>query len=258
MENNINSIVLPPAVYASTPAAHVSPRYKFVPTMEYIQAFESRGWKVTSSLAQNKRKGSVEHGKHMVTMLHEDFDRVPTTNLGGLVPRIHLVNSHDWSSAFKVIMGIFRLVCSNGMMVAHGAVSQASFTHHAATARDISEVLTDAFFLNVQQSMKAAEVWSRIELSDDEAMNFATIARNLRFGEDSEVKPEALLTPRRNEDAGTNLWLTFNRLQENTTKGGMRFAGMQRASRPLVGIDATVKVNSGLWEAAETIALSRD
>ena len=257
MQNEQNTIALPPAVYATAPAQHVSSRYKFVPTLEYIQAFEARGWKVTASNEQKKRKGSVEHGKHMVTMLHEDFDTIPSQRLGGLVPRIHLLNSHDWSSRFQVIMGIFRLICSNGAMVAHGAVSSASFTHHSATAKEVSDVLTDAFFDNVKESLRDAEVWSLIDLSDDELIEFATIARNLRFGEDSPVRPEALLEARREEDNGNNLWLTFNRLQENTTKGGLRFAGMQRAARPLVAIDASVKVNTGLWSAAQNIALRR-
>lgn len=226
-----------------------------VPTLEYIQAFEARGWKVTEASAQKKRKGRGDHGKHMVTMLHENFDTIPSQRLGGLVPRIHLLNSHDWSSRFQVIMGMFRLICSNGAMVAQGAVSSASFTHHSATAKEVSDVLTDAFFVNVQESMRDAEVWSGIDLQDDEMVEFATIARNLRFGEDSPVRPESLLEARREQDNGNNLWLTFNRLQENTTKGGLRFAGMRRAARPLTAIDASVKVNTGLWSAAQAIAL---
>jgi len=255
METMNHTFVLPSSVTATNPAEHVSSRYKFVNTQEYIDAFAQKGWKVVGASGVHKRKGSLDHGKHMITMLHEDFDRVPNNRLGGLVPRVHLVNSHDWSAAFRLIVGMFRLVCSNGLMVSAGNVASASFKHHEATARDIANVLTDTFFQDVEQSMADALAWANIDLTVEQQMYLATVARNLRFGEDSEVNPEALLTPRREADIGNNLWLTFNRLQENTTKGGMRFEGMRRAARPLNAIDATIKVNTGLWNAAHQIMI---
>jgi hypothetical protein len=88
----------------------------------------------------------------------------------------------------------------------------------------------------------------------DQQIDFATKARNLRFGEDSTVDPVSLLDARRSQDAGDDLWRVFNRLQENTTKGGVRFQGMRRASRQLTNIDASVRVNQGLWSLAATYA----
>ena len=44
------------------------------------------------------------------------FDDYLIEGLGGLIPQISVVNSTDKSTALKLIGGVFRLVCSNGLV----------------------------------------------------------------------------------------------------------------------------------------------
>jgi hypothetical protein len=86
-------------------------------------------------------------------------------------------------------------------------------------------------------------------------LELATTARNIRFGADSPVDPLSLTVARRPADNGNNLWLTFNRIQENITQGGIRFNGMRRMSRAVTNIAHDVNYNTELWAAAENLHL---
>lgn len=250
-----NAVNLPAILNTTAAAPYVSERYKFIPTQEYLDAFAAHGWTVKNAQQVRSRKsGKAEFAKHMVTLSHEKYEGESLAQrLGGLSPRVHLVNSHDHSSRFKLIVGIFRLLCSNGLMVSTGEVQAFSFLHNNS-ARDAVSILTDKFFADVETNVETADKWSGITLNLDQQIDFATKARNIRFGEDSTVEPTSLLDARRPADAGDDLWRVFNRLQENTTKGGIRFAGMRRSSRLLTNIDANVRVNQGLWSLAATYA----
>ncbi|EKN4120315.1 DUF932 domain-containing protein, partial [Yersinia enterocolitica] len=64
------------------------------------------------------------------------------------------------------------------------------------------------------------------------------------------------LMPRRWEDKKDDLWTTFQRVQENLTKGGLsgKSTGGKRArTRAISGIDGDIKLNRALWVMAEQL-----
>lgn len=70
------------------------------------------------------------------------------------------------------------------------------------------------------------------------------------------VTESQTLAPRRFEDRRDDMWTTFNRVQENMMKGGLR--GRNRSGRttttcPVNGIDQSVKLNRALWVLAEEL-----
>lgn len=81
----------------------------------------------------------------------------------------------------------------------------------------------------------------------------------MRYGEEeSPVRPDQIIAPRRREDAGQSLWQTFNVIQENLIRGGLdgrrqTSDGRIRRSttRPINGIDQNVGLNRALWTLAE-------
>jgi hypothetical protein len=63
-----------------------------------------------------------------------------------------------------------------------------------------------------------------------------------------------LLTPKRIEDEGNDLWKVFNVVQENFVRGGVEMSspkGRKSRTRGLQNILAVNKVNTRLWELAE-------
>jgi hypothetical protein len=101
-----------------------------------------------------------------------------------------------------------------------------------------------------------------LPLPEDARRAYAKAALKLRYDDDENgnskapIEPERLLTVRRHDeerDANT-LWRTFNVLQENATRGGLRGrdAGNRRIrTREVTGIDQSTKLNRALWILAE-------
>jgi hypothetical protein len=99
------------------------------------------------------------------------------------------------------------------------------------------------------------------QLNDSEALIFARNALLLRYDtlEQSPVDARTLLTLRRAEDQSSDLWTTFNRVQENLVRGGLSDGrrnrlGRLRTLRALSGIDSKIGLNKGLWSLAEQMA----
>ena len=122
-----------PSVYAIKPASHVSEDYHFVNTGEVLDILGREGWQPFEAKQQKVRNQEKREGtKHMVSLRNPNID-ITGLDLGGLIPTFTVVNSHDWSSRFKVMVGIFRLVCSNGMMIADGFVQGFNIRHDHIT-----------------------------------------------------------------------------------------------------------------------------
>ena len=74
-----------------------------------------------------------------------------------------------------------------------------------------------------------------------------------------------VVTRSRVADAGSDLWSTFNRVQENTIRGGLQAWGRDGNNRPrrvtsreVTGIDQDVKLNRALWLLGERMAALKD
>lgn len=103
-------------------------------------------------------------------------------------------------------------------------------------------------------------------MSPPEQHAFAESARVLRFGDaegqvTSPITATQLLQVNRPADSGASLWKTFNRVQENVIRGGLRATDRSTAgrvrhvtSRPVNGIDQDQRLNRALWLLAETLA----
>jgi hypothetical protein len=70
-----------------------------------------------------------------------------------------------------------------------------------------------------------------------------------------------LLAPRRTQDVGTDLWSTFNVIQENVVRGGLDASGpnangqyRRHTTRAINGIDQDLKLNKALWILAQSWA----
>ena len=123
-------------------------------------------------------------------------------------------------------------------------------------------------FRVVDEAVKALEApteWSKIILKEDEKMAFAESVHTIRFGETEEgqrpaIQPVQLLTPRRFEDRGNDLWRVFNVAQEHVIRGGdhgIIVDGHRRrrtSTRAVNGIDQDVRLNRALWSLAEKMA----
>lgn len=244
------STVLPRSALATSAAPTVSRRYEFISSADIIQRFAQEGWQVASATVAAPRKRDPLWAKHMI-----DFRNPELQEINGAVPRIILTNSHDGSSSARVLSGVFRFVCSNGLVV--GTTTGKEVVRHTGDAAADLIHRMQQLAKNTSQLYSSIDKWSKKELTKAQRHEFARFAAQLRWGDAQRFEPEDLLMLRRAEDDRGDLWTTFNRVQENTVLGGIEGlsrSGRSATSRPLSDITRSVDYNAQLWQLAEEVA----
>lgn len=240
-----------PSVMAD--AAHHSrgERYAFIPTIQVIDGLRAEGFepyeiRQTKTRSADKR----EHTKHMVRMRH--LSSIATSEE---VPEIILLNSHDGSSSYQIMSGVFRFVCSNGL-IAGDMFNNIRVRHSGRVVDDVIEGATRVLEDAKQIGSRIAD-YKAITLDHDEQVAFAKAAGQARWGDDAPVTPYRMLTANRWQDNKADLWTTFNRVQENMLKGGVTgrsATGRRMTTRAVGGVTENVKLNKALWTLADTMA----
>lgn len=244
-----------PSAFAASPWVRMSDRYKMVPTSEVINILGGRGfYPVKAFQSRSRIPGKEAYTKHLIRFRHTDF--LGEQVVGAELPELVLTNSHDGTAAYRFMAGIFRLVCSNGMVVASADFGSISVKHSGG--KDFHDRVIDATYRIVEdtpRAMERIEAWKGIELTQPQREAFATAALTLK--DNPTITPAQLLAPRRSEDEKTDLWTTTNVVQEHLVKGGdagRTERGRRTRTRPINSVDADVRTNRALWVLAEELA----
>ncbi|WP_319549506.1 DUF932 domain-containing protein [Desulfogranum marinum] len=247
---------LAPAAGSVEPINGVSSRYSFVPTLTAVDLLRDAGWLPIHAEQSAVRKAERDgYQRHLI--------RFAKNGLSFSGERVDLVlfNSHDRGCAFKLIASVWRQVCGNGLMVAsefanfshkHIGFSPDAFLHSAGEIASAAGTIADRV-----DEMKI------IEMTPDERGVFAQAAHGLIYDEPEQapVQSSQLLRERRYDDKGNDLWTTFNVIQENVMRGGLK--GLSRGSngrlrrtttRPVKALDRNIKLNQALWFLTEKMA----
>src|ERR1035441_2870497 len=253
-----------PSALATRPYDAMSAKYTYVPTLAVIEAMIAAGFQPFSATQSRTRvAGKGDFTKHLIRFRHSD---VGPLVVGDVIPEVVLINSHDGTSAYKLIAGLYRLVCSNGMMVSDAEIDAINVAHKGDIVGEVIEG-SHRLIADTQKSLGTVRNWTQLQLTDGEQHAFAESAHTLRFADaegkiTTPITADQLLTPRRREDVGGDLWHTLNRVQENVIAGGLsaieRDAEGRRirrvTTRQVKGIDADVRLNRSLWQLAERMA----
>ena len=240
-----------PSVMAD--AAHESrgERYSFIPTIQVIDGLRAEGFE-PYEIRQTKVRdaGKREHTKHMVRMRHAS-----QISAKDEVPEVILLNSHDGSSSYQIMSGVFRFVCSNGL-IAGDMFNNVRVRHTGNVVGDVIEGAT-RILEDAKQIGYRIEDYKGVQLTQDEQRAFATAALQLRWGDHAPVTTNRMLSVHRHADMGADLWTTFNRVQENMMKGGLTgrsSTGRRTTTRAVGGVNENVKLNKALWTLADSMA----
>lgn len=245
--------------FAKENGFNVSSRYAVINTANIVSQFEAAGFQhVRSSIAKVRSQERQGYQKHLLVFRHPDM------NLRGVndsVPEIILKNSYDGTTSFELLLGVYRLVCANGL-VAGTTYSSVRVKHVGQNA--LTKAVEGAFEVSRQVETAASNIerMSSIQLSQSEANEFARQAWTLVAPETAvNYSLESLLRARRGPDTGMDLWTVFNRVQENLIRGGVQYKTVNQAGvvrnatrRQVKSIDANLYINRGLWTIAETFA----
>ncbi len=242
-----------PAIFADQAHDSRSSRYVYVPTLNLIDGMRKEGFlPVKVSQAKARQEDRKEHCKHLIRFRREDQLEASEAR------EVVLVNSHDGSSSFQLMAGIFRLVCANGLIV--GKTDSEIRVQHSGDA--LHRVIEGAYTVVKDFDSVGAQIeaMKAITLQHDAQVAFGAGALALRYDDPANcgIKAEQIIRPRRVEDRPADLWTTFNVIQENMIQGGLRGRKIDEngrvrrmSTRTVNGIDQNVALNRGLWVLAE-------
>jgi len=100
-----------PSVFSEDKHESRSERYSYIPTITLLENLQREGFQPFFACQTRVRDpGKREHTKHMLRLRREG------QITGKQVPEIILLNSHDGSSSYQMLPGLFRAVCQNGLI----------------------------------------------------------------------------------------------------------------------------------------------
>jgi Domain of unknown function (DUF932) len=250
-----------PSVFAVDKHTSRSERFTYVPTVEVLKALEKEDF-LPFEVRQGGSRDVDKRGftKHLIKL--RQGGQV-MRNVGDAIRELVLLNAHDGTSSYRLMSGVFRMVCSNGMVVADGEMHDVRIPHKGDIVGDVInaayEIVDDG--KRVDESMREM---AAITLTRPEQEAFAESALHIRYGDEvAPIQPRQLLAPRRSADDRPDLWHTFNRVQENLVeRGGISYMHrneqtrriQHRHTRPVNGIAENVKLNQALWTLAAKMA----
>jgi hypothetical protein len=201
-----------PAVFAGNASERTKPTYRFINSAEVLEALLNAGFVPSAAQQTRSRKGSdPSYARHMIRLrpVRE------TIALVDCIPEICLINAHDGTSAYQLLAGLYRPLCTNGLLCRIGDFAMIRVPHRASVVADVvaGALQITAQFERIGEAVSAMA--ARI-LSENEQQAFAAAAFEIRWAK-AEVRPAfdpaKMLEVRRPADDYPTLWHTLNRCQ---------------------------------------------
>jgi hypothetical protein len=248
-----------PSLFQDQPYHEVSQKYHFIETIDIIEQLRNESWfpvAVSQSGVRDENKEGFQ--QHYVRFQHFSDLINPNANVVELL----LFNSHDRSMSFKISTGVYRYICSNGLIIADSVFDSYKIKHLGDKENDVIDAVNKITQIKPKLLEKISKFES-ITLSKNEKEAFLQSALSLRFEEHLELdNPTELLTPLRIEDRKDDLYTVLNILQENflssKVSGYNKETKRRFTSKQITSISKDVEINKGLWDIAERIASIKD
>lgn len=232
-----------------------SKHYVHIPTEQVIDDMQALGWGVVDA-KQVKARKNAGYQKHMVVFGNDD---ITITGKDGdtVMPRILMTNSHDGKNSFQFQAGLYRLVCSNGLVIADAEFANMKIRHMGYDLAELKTVITEI----VEKLPLTVECMNKLkakELSEQEQVKFAKEALATRLSEKEISKYTSddiveLLNPTRKEDNGNDMWSVYNVIQEKIIHGMFDVYGVNgkvRKARKIKNFKQDTQVNQELYQLA--------
>jgi hypothetical protein len=257
-----NTIISP--INQTEKHSELSNKYSLINTRRLLDIAESQGFK-TAQTKFPKGKNSA-HALHIVRLDLPGYENIQVKEYK---PQVIIQNAHDGTSSIRIMAGVFRLVCSNGLVA--GDTSLNIRLRHVGLKQEMVEEAFQIAAKQVHGMADRVEAFKARTMSNEAILHMiekALVVRAKASGL-SETETNSLLTyrdgantllmnrVRRGADRGTGLWEVFNRVQENSVRNsGLVYKGDDDQYHRLYsvnGIQANTKLNQELWELAESM-----
>lgn len=253
-----------PSIFTDGPKDNLSDRYEFVPTSDIINFMENQGWfPIDAKEVKTRKEENKGFQRHLVRFRHPELSFNEINDDSNYID-ILLTNSHDGMSSFTFQIGIFRLVCSNGLIVKQADFGTVRVRHLTkdSNSETFHSQLLEAITTLVNQlpkTVEAIEIMQNTMLNSNQIKELATKAIYSRFDKkakniDIDYVVNQLITSDRKEDERDNVWNNYNKIQEKLLNGTYSYINKTnnklRKARPVNNIVQATKLNAELFDMA--------
>ena len=250
-----------PLAYATAPTnPKVSDKYVQANTSTVIDDMAKLGWYPVEAKQKKARKNSSGiQSFHMIAFQNPEVKIMQGEDVEAY-PRIILTNSHDGMASFRFRVGLYRCICSNGLVICDENFADLTIRHINYTFDDLRHLVVKTMselpaYIEIMNKMKQTTLGKSQKY--DFALRMLKLRKNVPDNEKLNVSEKTLtdiLSPIRKEDEGDSLWNVFNVLQEKMIKGGfMVESGKEdklRKMRPVKSFARDLSVNYKMFDTA--------
>jgi hypothetical protein len=189
-------------------------------------------------------------GIHITRFQHPDLYIKDPQGMIEARPEVVLINSHDGTRPIQFEMGLFRLVCENGLVIKDKDMGSFRERHTKMNFQEVKNLI-DEKVSGLQGVVNTISKWNMVEMTDKQRYQFAVEALALRLSDDRQPEQYEvmdLLSAKRKIDEQPTLWHTYNTVQENMIKGGFQLNNRQ--ARAIKNPIEDFNINQGLWSLA--------
>lgn len=238
------------------PAANVSDRYVPVNTLTVVDDLIAKGFLITDLSGGYSKAIGDPSGKHRVDLINPDIfigDKKDPT-----FARVVLVNGYNARVALRMIAGMFRRACENGLIIGQvGDVSKIVKRHLDGVTESMDDVQT--YLKKLPQMSKLVGAYQDMSIDDqllgqlalEMAMTRQEVVWGSKFDPSGfEIDLDTMTEVWRKEDSKKDAWTTFNILQEKVIKGGYDYkltGGNKRQAKPIVNPYTQDNINAKLF-----------
>jgi hypothetical protein len=217
VDNNINKAV----AFANTLDVNnikniqrIKTKEFYIPTLDVITKLQDEGWHITGVNEQRGKNRKITN--NYVQLQHPDFAIKNNKGKNEALASLTITNSCNGGKPLQLDLGVYRQVCSNGLIAFDQAAESETIKHIQVNYSNL-----DHFIANI--SRKTSTILNEFgklkntNLSVDEMRRLAYESAKLRYDNLDDINIDDLLSINRIEDEGNDLWMVFNRIQENLT-----------------------------------------
>lgn len=241
--------------FIQTQSLNRSSKYVQLETAEVHEVFQDNGFRVTDSGASSSKK-RAGYQPHWSTWTRDDL-LLTDNEYVNLLFR----NSHDGSTSASIDLGVFRLICSNGLYA-----GSKDFSKRIRHAGDAANQLNDAIRYVVERAPQIAAQVNLLKehtLSPSQLAGLVNTALIIRGVDSRQIAQFKIPQPTRRYDVEPDAWTQMNVIQECIVRGGLEYELAKKTdegtvlkwnrTRKLSNTARIVDCNKQLWEATQLV-----
>ena len=166
-----------PAAFSDCAADTTSDNYVFISTKELVNALLDAGFIATQARQAKVRAGTnAAYARHLLRFQHAR----ESVTLVDAIPQIVLINSHDGKCSYQLRAGLYRPVCTNGLLTRLGDFGLIHVPHRGNVVQNV----VDGALALTRDFTKVGAVIERmaaLQLDIEQRVQFANQALAVRY-----------------------------------------------------------------------------